>query len=116
MPSNSPTRTLTLPGGRTSPESGPANGWRDAGRLSSDSHQKAGKPWTATGGHTAGMDSRPADAWRLACNLLEAADALEADPVTVALAHAGAAVVLFSRFDPATAERIAAAIEQRPTY
>lgn len=58
------------------------------------------------------MDSRPANAWRLTVALLEAAADHEADPVTVALAHAGAAVVLFSRFDPVTAERIAAAVEK----
>lgn len=57
-----------------------------------------------------------ADTWRLTVALLEAADGLEADPVTVALAHAGAAVVLFSRFDPVTAERIAAAIENQATH
>lgn len=62
--------------------------------------------------HTAGMDATAAT-WRLTVALLEAAAELEADPVTVALAHAGAAVVLFSRFDPVTAERLAAVL-QRP--
>lgn len=57
--------------------------------------------------------------WHLTCRLLTAAAAdldAGADPGSVALAHAGAAVMLFQSFDVETAERIAAAIESRSAH
>lgn len=57
------------------------------------------------------MDSCTSQAWQLTCQLVVAADSITAsDPVAIARAHAGAAVLLFSRFDPLTAERLAQAI------
>ena len=62
------------------------------------------------------MDTRAADTWRHTVALLEAAEPeveAGADPATVALAHVGAAVLLFAECDPAMAERLAAVIERQ---
>jgi hypothetical protein len=52
------------------------------------------------------------DTWRLTVALLEDAELLDADRRMIALAHLGAAIVLFSECDAAMAEALARVIER----